>query len=448
MKLVKSFDAFLKHRVNLRDSRIDQLDSRVAAVSTFLSKGDDVIAENFIELIAQGSYAQRTIINPVAANDEFDADVLLEMNEVDGWDADDYVQRLYEVFRASTTYREMVSRRSRCVLINYANEFHMDVVPYLERHDERFITNRITNQYERTNPEGFNAWLDEQNRIASGRLGKVIRLVKFIRDLKNNFSVKSVILTILLGERISDAALWENPDRYKDVPTTLLSLIEDLNEYLQANVHMPSIDDPSCPTENFNHRWNEEQYANFRNWIAIYAGWIRDAYDEEDRDESYRKWRRVFGMDFGTYGDVIKASAAHLSLSGVRDTEETLEGRWGIPILIDSRYHVRLVGRVRRRAGWRHYDLPTRGNVVPKRTTIDFRLAAVNVPEPFDVYWKVRNSGEEALDADMMRGQVERDGGSRTRVEPTAYKGSHYVEVFIVKGNVCVARDHQPVIVR
>jgi hypothetical protein len=61
MKLVKNFDAFLKNRVNLSDTRIDQLDGRVTAVGNFLSTGSDVIADNFIELIPQGSYAQRTI---------------------------------------------------------------------------------------------------------------------------------------------------------------------------------------------------------------------------------------------------------------------------------------------------------------------------------------------------------------------------------------------------
>ena len=153
MKLTKHFDAFLKHKVNLSDGRITTLDKRVDTISDFLSSGEDVIASNFIELIPQGSYAHRTIINPVDTNDEFDADVLLDMNEVEGWEAEDYVEQLYQVFRSSSTYRDMVSRRSRCVTINYAGEFHMDVVPYLTRHDERFITNRNTNQYELTNPE-------------------------------------------------------------------------------------------------------------------------------------------------------------------------------------------------------------------------------------------------------------------------------------------------------
>lgn len=133
-------------------------------------------------------------------NNYVDADVLLDMNEIDGWEAEEYVEQLYRVFRSKGTYKDKVSRRSRCVTVNYVGEFHMEVVPLLTRHGERFITNRRTNQFERTEPERCNEWLDSQNRITIGRLAKVIRLLKYIRDFKNNFSVKSVILTILVGE--------------------------------------------------------------------------------------------------------------------------------------------------------------------------------------------------------------------------------------------------------
>src|SRR3546814_4278497 len=98
MKLLTHFDAFLKNKVNLRDTRIDQLDSRVEAIHTFLSSGEDVIAENFIDLIPQRSYVQLTIINPVGPNAAFAPDVLLDMDAVDVRDADAYVDELYTVF--------------------------------------------------------------------------------------------------------------------------------------------------------------------------------------------------------------------------------------------------------------------------------------------------------------------------------------------------------------
>jgi len=448
MKLTDHFDAFLANKVNLTDSRIAKLDAHVEAVSQFLAAREDAIAVGFNELIPQGSYAHRTIINPVDENDEFDADVLLDIEEVDDWDADDYVENLYAAFRSSSIYRDKVNRKSRCVTVNYAGDFHMDVVPYLKRHGEHYITNRKENQYERTNPEGFNEWLDEQNRITGGnRLIKAIRLLKYLRDFKNTFTVKSVILTILLGERVSSTALMADPDHYKDLPTTLLNLMTDLNTYLQANPMMPNIEDPSCPGENFNHRWNQEQYANFRSWIATYTDWAKDAYDEVDREESYCKWRKLFGDKFGTYSTAgATLATAHRGLPGVRDTEEFIEDKF--TVALNPQYRVKLQGKTVGRNGWRSYTLSERGNVVDPNRKIQFTICSSNIPEPYELWWKVRNVGPDAIKRDMIRGQIERDTGSRSRTEPASFRGNHYVEVYVVMDGAVVAMDRQSVIIR
>ncbi|MEV4689058.1 SMODS domain-containing nucleotidyltransferase [Microbacterium sp. LWH3-1.2] len=448
MKLIKHFDAFLVNKVNLGDGRIKQLDERVTAITNFVQAGDDAFATNFIDILPQGSYAHRTIINPVRANDEFDADLLLEMDEVDEWEAEDYVQELYTVFRGSSTYRDMVSRHDRCIRIDYANEFHIDLVPYMERRSAHYISNRAENQFELTNPEGYNKWLDEQNRLASGRLVNVIRLVKYLRDFKDTFSCKSVILSILLGNSVSDAVAWGDDSQYADVPTALKNIVGALDVYLQDNELMPSIDDPSEPTENYNHRWNQDEYANFRAKIHVYRGWIDEAYYEESAEESKVKWRRLFGDKFGTYDTTVKkASEAHLGVEGVRNTDETIGDRWGIPIRLDVRYRVSLTGRVAKRRGFRDYELGRYGNVVPVKSDIKFRVQH-NVPGPVEVYWKVRNTGEEAIRADCIRGQVEKDNGTLTRTEPTSYRGRHYVEAYVVKDGVCVAISRQDVSIK
>ncbi|WP_051596966.1 SMODS domain-containing nucleotidyltransferase [Curtobacterium sp. UNCCL17] len=445
MKLVKHFDAFLANKVNLSDARITQLNERVAAITNFLQTGEDQFAENFIDVLPQGSYAHRTIINPVQQNDEFDADLLLEMDEVEGWEAEDYVQELYTVFRSSATYRDMVSRHARCVKVDYANAFHIDVVPYMERHGEHYITNRDENLFELTNPEGYNEWLDGKNRLASGRLVKVIRLMKYLRDFKNTFDCKSVILSILLGNSVNDAAAWGDDSQYKDVPSALKSIIGSLDDYLQDNEVMPSIDDPSEPSQNFNHRWTQEKYENFRNRIHTYRGWVDEAYDETDLEQSKAKWRRLFGDKFATFDtELKKASAAHLGLAGVKNTEETLEGKWGIRTRLDGEHRIRIAGQTARRQGFRDRVLTKSGNVVLRGSTIRFRVTH-NATGKVDVYWKVRNTGAEAIKANCIRGQVFLDEGTLRRNEPTAYRGRHYVEVYLVKDGVCVATDHQEV---
>lgn len=69
------------------------------------------------------------------------------------------------------------------------------------------------------------------------------------------------------------------------------------------------------------------------------------------------------------------------------------------------------------------------------------------MPPPYTIYWKVRNGGEEAYRANQLRGEISVDGGSQSKVESTSYKGTHYVECYVAKNGVVVARDRQRVIV-
>jgi hypothetical protein len=445
VKLLKYFSSFLENEVNLNQSRLDQLDDRVGTITGFLQTGDHNLAERFIQTIPQGSYAHRTIIKPVQAEDEFDADLLLELNEVHDWSPSDYVEELYRAFRTSSVYREMVRRRARCVTVNYANEFHVDVVPYLERHGEHYITNRDTDQFELTNPEGFNAWLEEKNRVANGNLVKVIRLLKYLRDYKSTFSVRSVILTILVGDRVNEAALLEDPKHYEDEPTTLKNVLLALNTYLQANEILPTISDPSCPSENFNHRWDQDGYTNFRKWIKYYSEKVAAAYDETDKDRSLALWQEVFGTKFQAPAVPTQKSA---DLAAARSSEQFLDQHFHIPFVIDTRYHLRIRGRVLPKAGFRNYDLRTRGDVVSKHRKLMFTVERCDVPSPYEVYWKVKNFGAEAAHAGQLRGEVVRDGGRHQKEESTLYRGKHYVECYVVKNGQCVARDRQLVIIK
>jgi hypothetical protein len=96
MKLIEYFKNFLDKEVNLNSSRITILDDRTEAITKVL-KDSDLLKDNFLDVIPQGSYAHKTIIKPVRSTDEFDADVLLYLEEFADWEACDYVENLYQL---------------------------------------------------------------------------------------------------------------------------------------------------------------------------------------------------------------------------------------------------------------------------------------------------------------------------------------------------------------
>lgn len=83
MQLADHFDVLLKDTVNLSQLRLDLLSERVDSIHKAL-KADDQIGSLIIGKLPQGSWAHRTIINPVG-NKEFDADVMLHMTENPDW---------------------------------------------------------------------------------------------------------------------------------------------------------------------------------------------------------------------------------------------------------------------------------------------------------------------------------------------------------------------------
>lgn len=328
MQLADHFDVLLQDTVNLSRFKLDALDSRVTSIFNAL-QADPELGPYVLDKIPQGSWAHRTIINPVGDN-EFDADFMLLLDENPDWSASPktYIEKLYAALHRHSIYRDMPhSRKCRCVRLVYANSCHVDIVPYLKLSDGRqVIVNRDNDEWENTNPEGFTAWMRGKDQIAGGNLRRVIRLMKYLRDHKNSFTgTRSVILTTLLGQQVSATKKLLDTGYYNSTPTALLHIVSDLDDWLQAQPLKPSIPDPSGSGVTFDHRWDQTTYAYFRDRIHAHAAEMKDAYDEPIKDASVCKWQAIFGAGFtapppknstGRFGTPAAPAATTIGRSG------------------------------------------------------------------------------------------------------------------------------------
>lgn len=289
MKNHNDFHTFLNDEVNLNATRIKNLDEKTDTINRLLT--DNLVGYRKSE--RQGSYALGTIIKPVKEEDEFDADLLVFMKEQAEWTAKDYINALLRVFQDNGNYQNIVRRKTRCVTIDYKADFHLDLVPAIEKDGRVFICNCKTDAFEETDGTGFRDWFNEKNRITNGYLKKTTRLFKYLRDRSNNFSVKSILLTTLLGNSVRD------DDGFDDTADAFKALFDRLNDLLQANPMVPTINNPVLSWENFNRHWDQLKYSNFRDKVRDYCEKVNAAYYEQDRNESIRKWRKVFGDSFG-----------------------------------------------------------------------------------------------------------------------------------------------------
>ncbi|MDH5615180.1 MAG: nucleotidyltransferase [Acidimicrobiia bacterium] len=306
MEHANYFKSFLREQVNLDDTRLATLEKRVEAVYDAL-KADRIIGDLITGKRRQGSWAHRLIIKP-RPDGEYDADFMLEIDEVDGWEPQTYIDEVYNALHRHSTYKKQKhGRKCRCVYLDYAPVngvgCHLDIVPFVTLGDgRRVIVNRDDNAWEprfgSTNPQGFTDWIKVRAELTNGQFREVVRLMKYLRDQRGSFDgVRSVVLTTVLGLQINE---WKaaDPQRYRNLPTALLNIVEDLDQWLQARPSKPFLENPSGDGTNFDHRWSEETYTNFRDRLHTIAAEMRAAYDEEDPEKSVSAWQKLLGDKF------------------------------------------------------------------------------------------------------------------------------------------------------
>lgn len=80
---------------------------------------------------------------------------------------------------------------------------------------------------------------------------------------------------------------------------------------------------------------------------------------------------------------------------------------------------------------------------VPRNVWLRFE-AKTNVREPYEVRWQIVNTGQDAILAGGLRGNnfESSNGSSKTvRWEETEYRGTHWIEAFVIQHGLCVARS-------
>lgn len=152
--------------------------------------------------------------------------------------------------------------------------------------------------------------------------------------------------------------------------------------------------------------------------------------------------RSLLGSSFPKATRKTNRFAQNLSFDESYDrgaaTEEFIEEKFPV----DIRYHLEIDCHVTQN-GWKPFNLRNfLAKLIPlrKNKQLDFFILKTDCPEPYEVYWKVRNVGFEAIKRNMIRGNITREKGKHHK-EKTDFEGAHYVECFLIRKNVCVAKD-------
>jgi len=465
MKLVPQFEKFLADEVNLNKTRIKTLANGVNAIESFIRGAD--WKPLVLGFSPQGSWAHKTIIKPPGSAG-FDADLLVFIQAVHGWTPKDYILDLRRVFNVSETYKDKLVLGNRCVTLEYSGDFSLDVVPCIVNRShmtQRYeVCNRTDDVFEPTDGLAFAEWFDQRNAwVGNDNLRKVIRLLKYLRDVKTTFSCKSILLSTLTGNTVTPDDIQSL--HFSDLPTAFRTLVARLDNYLQARPRLHKVTNPALPLEDFVRHWDDAKYENFREMIHKYRGWIDEAYVAPGEADSVKKWRRIFSDQFASDNEKVLADVAssikpvafptrfqdavqavklagrHIlanvpsSLPWVQPPVFAVSRQQKVPVGIKATQHQKKDGPA--------IGPITSGSIIGKFSAILFEAISPNgapFGKDFDVQWRVVNTDHDAYYAHALRGGFYASSKPGRRWETTLYHGVHWVEAFVLRkrDRVCV----------
>jgi hypothetical protein len=209
------------------------------------------------------------------------------------------------------------------------------------------------------------------------------------------------------------------------------------------------VPNPVDDAENFADKWNEypERRQAFMERVVKVRRDFTLAEEKATLNESVNVLSPLLGKR------TMTKAAQELGLSASSSSSALAGGQIRVPELGDTSHCAR--------PGWpenKLYNASIRGTVhfekggrllwpialmpVSRPLWLRFKVKT-NTPPPYKAHWQVVNTGREAQLAGDLRGTffADPDGSDDTHWEATKYSGTHWIEAFIIKNGICVARS-------
>jgi hypothetical protein len=263
------------------------------AVSEHLNAADSPIAIYSPIIHPQGSMALGTTVKPLHRSD-FDVDLVCHLNLNRNVSALLLYTLVEDRLKAHGTYKDMISRKNRCVRLDYATDYHLDITPAMPNWARGgthiYVPDRELKLLKDSNPKEFVTWFKTiaqshpriqhltalSNSAGSVRAGveplpaerafekkllqRIVQILKRHRDIyfenKGDIAVISVIITTLAARAYRRAVLAEYASLQDFVTAVVADLPTGVEQKVVGNSMEWWIPNPSSHAENFAEKWN------------------------------------------------------------------------------------------------------------------------------------------------------------------------------------------------
>jgi len=320
---------------------------------------------------------------------------------------------------------------------------------FYQRNREAFQLAKLSQKQQIFNNQRqlFNSVDDVPNIHVKTPLQRAIQILKRHRDIRFSQSEIELCKPISMIITVLSASCYRNENTIFDTLNNLITSLEQqatqlnndfvFNDYLSRTTynlitrkadgswHIPN---PANPEENFSDRWHE---------------------DDNARAKAFFQWVSWLRKDFIDINALVESDCFTKSLVDVYrpsnlptlnfNVQHKQHGGW--PISLNHIYSAEIKASYKTNVFWKKFESSQH---LLKGKNLKFKVNT-NVPRPFDIYWQVVNTGQEAANAGQLRGEISEHTNKSSsgiyRTESTSYIGDHWVECYVVKNGYCVAKS-------
>lgn len=433
MSLETDFEIFIG---NLEPTNISEMEITVGEIAKKLNKNYyNLDSDKTSHMYIVGSVGRETAIKGVSDLDilfDLPVEVFKRFDAYKEKKQSSLLQEVKNVLKARYPNTD-ISGDGQVVVIKF-NKYTVELVPGFKQSDDRF-------KYPDTNNGGSWKYTDplpeisESKKTAEDTDNNFKYIANMLRAWKNKqgFKFGGLLIDTITYNFLNEKTDYRNIgfDSYLDMTKALFEYIKGLDKdqsywyALGSNQKVYNCDNGKFITK------AEKAYKKIKDLTA-------------NSSDVNKKLRQVFGTQFPK--KVTAENRAYTSSYNQKyynDTEEFIEDYF----TVDIKYNISIDCKITQ-DGFRPMLLKKllRDKMflaIKKHLEfyIDSMDSEIKKEAPYDIYWKVKNEGQEAIKRDCIRGQIKRTN-TKSINESSDFIGEHYVECYIVKDGICIAKDH------
>lgn len=442
--LSSKFNAFYREHVVLPKTEQDKLHDKKALNIQRLKDGlkeyneENKTSYSIVETCVQGSMAMSTVVQNEDHDYDIDVAVVFKKSDLGNKGAQATRSMVANALRRKTKqFNAEPEVKTSCVRVKYAEGYHIDFAIYQKYYDvwnDCWVYEHAGSEWTQRELKGLTDWFKTKNDASDGKLRKVVRLSKMFCKSRSGWKnmPSGLLQTVLCDEKLQN-----NYERIDEL------FYYTMNEIVKRLDSSTSVSAPVDNGRNLTPR--QSDITRMTNWKNRLKSKLEDLdvlfKDECTQEDALQAWYGFFNHDFwNEQASESSSYSANLVLKSVHsfvDTEQFIEDMYPVKRSYQCKVSCLVIGN-----GWRPTPLPEFLKILkhylPHNFEIRCRMEYTDCPQPYKIMWKVKNVGPEAERRNQVRGQIEEKGNSI--VEHSNFYGNHYIECYIVKNGVCVAK--------